>query len=862
MKQRKKVLIPIASAIILIGIIIIVAITRKPEDYKPLINAPDKPFELNSFESNDDLTGWYGRSDEPIKFEISDFISYTGENSVMISERIEDWNGIGKEFPVEVGKTYEVSTWVYQNSGSDQTIILSAAVTMDGIDGYQNVYRSTCPSGEWTKLYGTFTAGQNSEKTVFYLETLNAPNLVFFVDDFSVEVGGTSSLPTDIPSLKQEYQDKFMIGAAVPRASFADDNLMELLKQQYATFTPENELKPENVLDIKASQALAENGDETHPVTNFEQAKPLLEFAKNNDIKVHGHVLVWYSQTPDEFFKSGYKTDGELVSREIMLQRMENYIASIMDYVNTNYPDVITSWDVVNEAIADDTAQLRPTKADNPEKGCMWMDTVGDDYVLKAFEYARKYAPSDVKLFYNDYSVPFEPKLTAIKNLVEPIYEKGLIDGIGFQSHYEIFSPSAKQLSESLSIFADMGLRIRISELDIGIDNNSEELLLKQAYRFSDLFKVFDNFSDNIDAVVFWGVSDATSWKSANSPLLFDVNMQPKLAFWALTDSSKLPSPTLIANSYGPCDNTDENFDMATKYTFSNHTLQSIYNDNNIYVKVSVNDNTPGDTDKVIVYLDDKSYEVNRSDCESNNDGYTAMIEIPETVRILQSIKFDTMIIDNGNTCGWNDNNATDENRKFGKLSIRQMASLAESTYGKPDMTLDTIDTAQWDKATYYDISATEILNADEGHKVNAKFKTLWQEDMLYILFDITDPHLDDSAANSYEQDSVEVFIDEGNDKKSSYESGDGQYRLNFKNVLNIDHGDVKPEHRTIITDNGFMAEIAIPLTQSEQAGDILGFDVRYNNATASGSRTILNFYDTSDTGWKDTMMFGLLKLN
>ena len=67
-----------------------------------------------------------------------------------------------------------------------------------------------------------------------------------------------------------------------------------------------------------------------------------------------------------------------------MLARMENYIREVLKQTEEMYPGVIVSWDVVNEAIDDGTNRLRASN---------WTRTIGQDFVVRAFEFARKYAP-------------------------------------------------------------------------------------------------------------------------------------------------------------------------------------------------------------------------------------------------------------------------------------------------------------------------------------------------------------------------------------------------------------------------------------------------------------------------------------
>lgn len=814
----------------------------------------------NSFEEDADVSPWYGRGEGEVIVSRSQDVARTGYSSLYTEDRTADWNGPGCEYPFVGGHTYELSVWVYHDSGSPKTMVLSAEVTIAGVPGYQNVHRTECESGNWTKLSGTFRAGTAAEKTVIYVETLGAPAMPFYIDDVRVLDNESTDLNMDLPSIKEVYQDDFAVGCAVPLSVFSDPTLMEFIGSQYSTFTHENELKPENLLDLEECRARAASGDETHPAVNIEKALPLLNFAKENGFTVNGHVLVWYSQTPEVFFRKGYDPNGDLVDKDTMLQRLENYIDAVFDALYPEFSGVLTSWDVVNEAIADSNGKLRPSKADDPENGHYWMDTIGPDYVEKAFEYARKYAPEDVQLVYNDYSVPYEPKLSGIVELVEKLNEKGLIDVVGFQAHYQMANPAVDQIGKAMQKFIDMGLRIRVTELDIEAVNNSEEEMMKQAKRYASLMGGFQQYAEHIDAVIFWGISDGTSWKADQYPLLFTADMEPKYAFWALTDPSQLPPEVLVANAYGFRTPSDIEFGRATAYEFGNTQFRALHDEDSLYLRVSVTDNTVNDLDSVTVFFGEDITTIKRSEGTETEKGYTVDVTLSKAGKQSTSNPFDIMVKDNGTVSAWNDKVNEGNVRNMGKLSFKTMADCATAVYGKPDMSGSKIDPV-WDSVPSFLADKSLLGDSDENGAVKVEFKVMWQEDMLYILADITDPHLDDSSSTSYEQDSIEIFLDEMNDRTGTYGADDGQYRLNFNNVLSVDHGSAELATRTLITKTGFIAEIAIPLANTAAQGMIHGFDVRYNNITETGLRKLLNFWDMTDTGWKDTTVFGLLEL-
>ena len=81
-----------------------------------------------------------------------------------------------------------------------------------------------------------------------------------------------------------------------------------------------------------------------------------------------------------------------------------------------------------------------------------------------------------------------------------------------------------------------LGLRLRVSELDITIQANNEASLRSQAIRYENLFGLFIEHAASLDAVQLWGVSDDLSWLAPQYPLLFDARMQPKPAFWSVVE--------------------------------------------------------------------------------------------------------------------------------------------------------------------------------------------------------------------------------------------------------------------------------------------------------------------------------------
>lgn len=461
--------------------------------------------------------GWYARSAGGAAIE-------TTADGLYITGRTATWNSPGRDFDLVPGRAYNLSVQVKQDEMDSCSFILSVAHTRDGEESYENIVTGTAKKGEWAMLSGAYIPGRY-DKYVLYVEGAGKETS-FTIRNFTCDEKIDSFDTTSLPALKTLYADKFDFGTAVVASEVVDSKRMAFYGSQFSIMTAGNEMKPDSLLDMAESRKLSRT-DDTAVAVKFDNCIPFLDWCRDNGVKVHGHVLVWHSQTPEAFFHEGYATHKPLCSRETMLARMESYIQQVLTWTNENYPGLIVSWDVVNEAVADGSDQLRESN---------WTKTVGQDFVNRAFEYARKYAADGVKLYYNDYNTPLDPKLHGICVLLDSLIADGTIDGYGFQAHYSVGSPTIDRVDWAFQQIAKRDLLLRVSELDVGIDDTSEENLQKQAKYYSNLMKIFLRYADRIEAVQVWGTVDDMSWRADEYPLLFDKDAQPKPAFDTLVE--------------------------------------------------------------------------------------------------------------------------------------------------------------------------------------------------------------------------------------------------------------------------------------------------------------------------------------
>lgn len=531
MKQHtaKKVLAGLLGAVLLSTAIPFATVTAADAETGAIIYSSD-------FEDSSASLPFTGRGGVE-SISITSSQAHSGSSSMMVSDRTKGWHGpqLLLDDICEPNKEYTVSAFAkpeWYNS-----IKLSLEYTdAAGERHYSNLATQTS-NGDWVEFSNIkFSFTSEVSKVYVYFECNDISKL--YIDDFTLAEAPIIPIQDDIASIKDVYNGYFKIGTAIMASNLASPSFMDLVEKHFnESITFGNELKPDYVLDQAASQA---SGDNTNPQVNFSQADALLKYCGKNKIPVRGHTLVWHSQTPDWFFKENFSDNGDWVDKDTMLKRMENYIKNVMEGLATQYPDVeFYAWDVVNEAWLDDG---NPRKAGSSKSedsnSSAWVRIFGDNsFIEYAFQYTRKYAPKNCKLYYNDFNEYMPGKTTAIYNMAMELKEKGLIDGIGMQSHLDVGFPTASTYRKAIDKFASTGLDIQVTELDITTSDTSEAGLEKQAQLYSDIFDIYTDYADSISAVVVWGVTDDQSWRATRVPLLFDENFQAKPAYYSIVDN-------------------------------------------------------------------------------------------------------------------------------------------------------------------------------------------------------------------------------------------------------------------------------------------------------------------------------------
>ena len=544
--------------------------------------APTKQADANGYyfnsSFNSGVDGWTGRGAASVAKDSSNYAE--GNGSIFVSGRTDNWNGAAIELDSSAfgaGQTYSFGAAVMQKSESSTSMKMTLQYTdASGTEQYDEVATATASNGKWTALGNpSYTIPAGASNLLLYIE---APDSLtdFYVDSAfggvkgkSVSVsGGTTAQSNNNQQqnwnqnqnnnqnnnqqqnnwnqpqqqtnnntasqgtgLKGKFAPWFKIGTSVSPHELGSG--ASFIKENYNSITPENELKPDSILDQSACQ---QRGNNVNTQVNLSRAAQTLKFCEENGISLRGHTFVWYSQTPDWFFRENFSQNGAYVSPQIMDQRLESFIKNTFDALKTQYPKLdIYSYDVCNELFVNDGGGLRPANNSN------WVRVYGDDsFVIKAFQYARKYAPANCKLYINDYNEYIPAKTNDIYNMAMKLKELGVIDGIGMQSHLDTKYPDAKTYETALKKFLSTGLDVQITELDITCSDFSA-----QANLYESIFKLAMENSAKIPAVTIWGTQDNVSWRSSQNPLLFSQGYKPKPAYdkvVALAGSSSAPT--------------------------------------------------------------------------------------------------------------------------------------------------------------------------------------------------------------------------------------------------------------------------------------------------------------------------------
>lgn len=732
----------------------------------------------------------------------------------------------------------------------------------------------------------------------------------------------------DIPEWKTSVTESLgndsIAGTAIMLSEISDDTLMELVEKHFNAVTFGNELKPDALFNYQIdgnsvpTKTITFEGEELQvPIVNdagdsldFSRADAMADkiLAWNNahpdqKIRIRGHVLVWHSQTQEWFFHENYDITKPYVNKETMNRRLEWFISSVFDHyfgeaANGKYDGLFYGWDVVNEAVIGNTYRTDKVSAAESlseirhgNNSSWWHVYESNEFIINAFKYANKYAPENVELYYNDFGETDNTKCEGIVKLINDVKsaEGTRLDAFGMQAHYNVDGFSAAQFKSVAKKYAQAAGKVQLTELDFkasstydGTAATKESEYTKMAYCHKNLYEAIKALKEegaNVSGITVWGVIEPNSWLhsqsnlgggasgSAQCPLLFDGNYKAKPAYWAYVDATKLqPAIQKVTITEAK----DGNIAGET-YTIDQGEVQAefipVWDADGLTVQVKVKDTTVNDADAVTVYVDPdnsasdiKPHKVTvaRTAAAAIAGGYQATVKVSmKGLKVAQQISLDVVVNNDGETRSFNDLTGKQESSSKYYAVATMKPGIEKIPYGT--ISVDADADAAWGNAVNIP------LTINKGSEASANAKVLWDDDNLYVYATVKDAVLDKTGAQTHEQDSLEVFIDEDNGKTASYGEDDKQYRINYNNEQSFNGKkclaeNVKSATKTI--DGGYVVEAAFKWTDIKPAnGTKIGLEFQINDAKGGKRIGTLSWYDETGMGWSGSNVYGTVEL-
>lgn len=323
---------------------------------------------------------------------------------------------------------------------------------------------------------------QNDSWTLTSLNTdSDSPNSIERINTQNTAVK-PSAANTAFQVIAKSQRPDFLIGAATNITPSVSDSEYRNLAYggNFGAITTENVLKWQFI----------------HPQPNtydFKEADALVDIARKNKLVVQGHTLVFGEANPKWVQDLPTATPA---NKEKVKQVMLDHITQTV----THFKGKITSWDVVNEPLADDDSTTVNLRSHT------WFKAMGEDYIATAFNAARQADPK-AKLYINDYGLEEDgDRWDAMLALVTKLKSQNIpIDGVGFQAHVygagDEINP--KVLQAHIRKLAAIGVSSHISEMDVYDDKGT----IAQAKQYADVLNTCID-EPTCTSWTTWGVTD------------------------------------------------------------------------------------------------------------------------------------------------------------------------------------------------------------------------------------------------------------------------------------------------------------------------------------------------------------------
>ncbi len=225
-----------------------------------------------------------------------------------------------------------------------------------------------------------------------------------------------------------------------------------------------------------------------------------------NDIAVRGHCLIWPSWRRTPKHLEQLKDKPQALRKAVL-----DHVGDVMHTLKGKLTDV----DVINEPYSNHDV----------------MEVLGREVMLDWYQAAHQSDPK-ARLFLNDYGIlsgagrdrrhqdHFEQTLRYLLD------NKAPLGGIGMQGHFGTTLTAPQRVLEILDRFAEIGLPIQITELDINVADRQ----LQADYMRDFLIATYSHPS--VEAIIMWGFWESRHWRPNAALFDTDWTIRPHGEVW------------------------------------------------------------------------------------------------------------------------------------------------------------------------------------------------------------------------------------------------------------------------------------------------------------------------------------------
>lgn len=258
---------------------------------------------------------------------------------------------------------------------------------------------------------------------------------------------------------------------------------------------------------------------------------------------------------------------------DTLVYAMDKWIKGMMEACDGK----VKAWDLANEAISggdsdgDGVYDLQHDWEMKSDGDFFWQDFMGDlEYVRQAVRLARKYGPEDLNLFINDYNLESDwddnGKVKSLVKWIERWEADGVtkIDGIGSQMHISCsmnprtLASRRQHIRQMFEIMAASGKKVRVSELDMGMDDangkglKTSELTEEMHQMMADHYEfILKTFFEVVPVEQQWGICQ---WCMTDSPTNSGWRADTPVGLWTLNTYYRKPTYAGWVRGLAGCD--------------------------------------------------------------------------------------------------------------------------------------------------------------------------------------------------------------------------------------------------------------------------------------------------------------------